>query len=841
VTPRPDSPRRTANPVSQAGSGVDEMVDGTGRLRPHWRGVLGAFTALGAGGLAERGRRLDRIFQEEGIASVLPGAAGPARRCDPLPLLLPAAEFAALEAGLAQRAHLLSLLLEDIYGPQNIAAEGLLPPALVFANPGFLRPCRFARRPPLLHSYAADLIRGPDGAWRVLADRTAATGGAGYACENRRLLARVLPEAFRPVQLRELRPFFDIWQDSLRRLDPNGRPNPAVALLTPGTTAPQWFEHMFLARELSCALVEGGDLTVRGGAVFLKTLKGLQQVDVLLRRLDGRMIDPLELEAGSLLGVPGLIDALRQGSVRMANNPGSGMAEAPALAAFLPALCRRLLDEELALPGVATFWLGEAEARGALFANPAGFRVMPAMDSTAAPVSLTALPAAARAEMTGRIEARPWEWAASRLLPPSVAPCLDDEHLLPRPLVLRLFLVHDGRAWRAMPGGLARVIDEAEWLTGRAPSERVSKDVWVLSEDRSDILGPPALSMPALQLRRTAGDLPSRVADNLFWLGRTVERLDRAARLARAALQRLLRSTTLLPHEQAELRTLAACLAEAGLLPPPEGRSVSGLGEALLGMVGDGGPVARLFADVARLTDSVRDRLTTEMYATFTAALRTARSDVASAGHSLDGLAHGMASITRFAAAVAGVAAENMVRGGGWMFLDLGRRLERAGAVASEVAIALDQPPSRIEAGLRLLLELCDSAITYRSRYYDVLQPAPVLDLVLADQGNPRGLGFQLAQMHTLLDDLDGEGGPREALAGAAAGLLSEAEMIVETVLAAPDQAVAAAGMRERLQAIEAGIAALSDRITRHYFALLPGVQTLGWSAETAPALKGAA
>jgi len=821
-------------------AGLDEMVDGAGRLRPHWRGVLSAFTSLGASGLAERGRRLDRAFQEEGIASVLPGAAARARRCDPLPLLLPAAEFAALEAGLAQRARLLGLLLEDIYGPQEVATEGLLPPALVFANPGFLRPCQFARHSPLLHSYAADLIRRPDGAWCVLADHTAATGGAGYALENRRLLSRLLPEAFGLVQLRALRPFFDVWADALRRLAPAGRPAPTVALLTPGTTAPRWFEHMILARELSCALVEGGDLTVRGGAVFLKTLKGLQQVDVLLRRLDGRMIDPLELEAGSLLGVPGLIDALRQGSVRIANDPGSGMAEAPALAAFLPSLCRRLLGEELALPGLATLWLGEAAGRAALAADPAGFRVMPAMDSTAAPVSLAHLPAAACAELMARIEARPWEWAAGRLQPPSAAPCLDGERLSPRPVVLRLFLVHDGRAWRAMPGGLARVIDEAEWLTGRAPAERVSKDVWVLSEDEGDVLGPPALSMPALQLRRTAGDLPSRVADNLFWLGRYVERLDRAARLGRAALQRLLRAATLLPHETMELQVLAACLVEAGFVPPERG-SVSGLGDALLGMVREGGTVARLFAKVARLTDSVRDRLTTEMYATFTATLRTARGDAASAGHSLDALAQGMASITRFTAAVAGVAAENMVRGGGWMFLELGRRLERAWAVAGEVAIALDQPPPRIEAGLRLLLELCDSAITYRSRYYDVLQAAPVLDLVLADQGNPRGLGFQLAQMHTLLDDLDGAGGPREALAGAAAGLLSEAEMVVDTVLAAPDQAVAAAGALVRLQAIEAGVAALSDRITRHYFALLPGVQTLGWSAETAPALKGTA
>ena len=409
---------------------------------------------------------------------------------------------------------------------------------------------------------------------------------------------------------------------------------------------------------------------------------------------------------------------------------------------------------------------------------------------------------------------------------------------MPRPVVLRLFLVHDGTAWRAMPGGLARIMDESERLTGRAPDMGVSKDVWVLSEDRGDIVGPPAHAAPALKIRRTPGDLPSRVADNLFWLGRYVERLDRASRLGRSALQRLVRAATLLPHEEMELQALAACLVEAGLLPK-EGRAVAGLGQALLETVRDGGKVEALFGSVAALTEGVRDRLTDEMYATFTTTLRAARADVGGAGRSLDRLLHGMVGVKRFATAVAGVAAENMVRGGGWVFLELGRRLERAWSVAGEVSIALDQPPPRIEAGLRLVLELCDSAITYRSRYLDVLQPAPVLDLVLADQGNPRGLGFQLAQMHALLDELQDEGGPREMLAGTAAGLLAEAEMIVEALLAAPDQAAAAAAMAPRLRAIEAAIAALSDRITRRYFALLPAVQTLGWSSADPSELLG--
>ncbi|CAH2604697.1 Circularly permuted type 2 ATP-grasp protein [Rhodovastum atsumiense] len=827
----------------------DEMVDGQGGLRPHWRGVLAAFSAMGEGGLATRARRLDRAFEEEGIASVLPGAAGRPWRCDPVPLPLAASEFAVLQEGLAQRARLLALVLQDIYGPQTLLAEGKLPPALVYANPGFLRACRIPGHVPLLHSYAADLIRAPDGTWHVWADRTASTGGIGYAQENRRLLARVLPEAFRPLQVRQLRPFFDLWQDSLRRLGPAGQPNPTVALLTPGNAAPQWFEHMFLARELSCALVEGGDLTVRGGALYLKTLKGLQQVDVLLRRLDGRMIDPLELEPGSLLGVPGLVDTLRQGSVRIANDPGSGVAEAPALAAFLPALCQRLLGEKLLLPGVPTLWLGDPAARAVLQANPGGWRVAPALDSTVPPVLPMALSEVARGELMARIEARPWEWAATASLPPSVAPCLDGRGLTPRPVLLRLFLVADGAEWQAMPGGLARVLEDPERLTGRRPEVGVSKDVWVLSEERGMIMGPPALSVPALKLRRPSGDLPSRVADNMFWLGRYVERLDRAARLMRSALQRLTRGTGLLPRELLELQMLGRCLAEAGLVPP-EAAPAETLGEALLASVRDGGAVAGLFASVARLTESVRDRLTDEMYATFTATLRAARGDAAAAGRSLDGLTHGMVGITRFATAVAGVAAENMVRGGGWMFLELGRRLERGWAVAGQVSLALDQPPSRIEAGLRLLLEICDSVITYRSRYLDVLQPAPVLDLVLVDQGNPRGLGFQLTQMHGLLDELSSTAGldvgaananPREMLAGAAAGLLAEVEIMVEMVLAASDQAAAAASLPSQLRGVEAGVAALSDRITRRYFALLPAVQTLGWSPGEVPVLRGAA
>ncbi len=814
------------------------MVDGRGGLRAPWRGLIGAFTGLGDGGLAERARRLDRAFEEEGVASVLPGASARTWRCDPVPLPLTAPEFAALEAGLAQRARLLEAFLADLYGPCALLSEGLLPPALAFANPGFLRVASVPGQG-TLQLYAADLVRGPDGAWRVLADRTATPGGLGHALENRRLLGRVMPEAFRPVQVRPLRPFFDVWHEALRALAPAGTANPSVAVLTPGTASPLWFEHMHLARELSCALVEGGDLTVGGGAVFLKSLRGLQRIDVLLRRMDGRMIDPLELEAGSLIGTPGLMDAARGGAVRITNDPGSSAAEAPALAAFLPALALRLLGETLSLPSVPTLWLGEARARELVAGEPDSWLLRPAADSTATAHALAGMPEGDVRALLARVEAEPWAWAATRALPSSTAPCVTSEGLQPRSVVLRVFLVQAEGRWQAMPGGLARVLEPVQALAGSLSATGLAKDVWVLSEDRGDIVGPAAAPATRLVIRRPTGDLPSRAADNLFWLGRTVERLERAARLSRAVLGRLSRGTFVLPREGVELDVLMRCLVEAGVLAPDQAAS-SMLGEALLAAAQEGGTLPALFAEVARLTNSVRDRLTGDMYATFTQALRTARAEAAAARRSLDELAHALVAVMRFSTSVAGVAAENMVRGGGWIFLELGRRVERAHAVTAEIGFALDQPPARIEAGLRLVLELCDSAITYRSRYFDVVQPAPVLDLVLADQGNPRGFAFQCAAMHSLLDELAGESGAREAMAGAVAGMLAQAEALVGRVAAAPDEALAASAAAPELAEIAAAVAALSDRITRRYFALLPLVRTVGLATEPS-VLRGAA
>ncbi len=805
---------------------MDEMVNGQGGIRPHWRDLLSAVG--GDGQLGERARRLDRAFEDEGLATLLPGAKRDriAWRCDPMPLPLPAAEFADLEAGLAQRATLLQAILSDLYGAQSLLAEGALPPGFVYANPGFLRPCR--DMPPRLHLYAADLLRNADGQWAVLSDRTAIASGLGYARENRRLLGQVIPEAFRAAPLRSLRPFFDLWQDTLQRLAPGAPADPAVAVLSPGTAHPQWFEHMMLSRELSCALVECGDLTVRQGGVFLKTLAGLQPVHVLLSRLDGQALDPLEFPgADAASGVAGLLDAARQGSVAIVNAPGTALVEAPGLAAFLPALAQRLLGAPLLLPQAETHWLGDPDAAAAVQADLPSWLIRPALDGTAHADVPADLDLADRAALATRIEAAPAGFAATRLPQPSVAPSVEAGKLVPKPVMLRLFLVFDGNRWHCMPGGLARVLEPGERLTGRLPQQGLCKDVWVLAEDNSDIIGPGPQSLPPIAIRRTAGALPSRAADNLFWLGRYVERLERSTRLVRATNARLTRGVRL-PRELAELQALGRCLLQARLATPedlPGSATAATLPQALQRSARPGGAVAQLQDQVARLTEIVRDRLTADMYAAFTLTLRAARQAAQELDGSAEALSRAMVLNLRFANAIAGVAAENMVRGGGWLFLELGRRIERAQAVAAEVSLALDQPPARIEGGLRLILELCDSVITYRSRYVTVLQPAPVLDLVLADPSNPRGLAFQLEAMQAALRQV---AGGQDDMVQLAAGLRREAEQLVQRVLAARDQAVEATLAAPELKAMADTLAAMSDALTRRYFALLPAAQALG-------------
>ncbi|MFC0409821.1 circularly permuted type 2 ATP-grasp protein [Roseomonas elaeocarpi] len=838
-------------------SGVsDEMVDGTGRVRPHWRGVLGSLAPLPQEELASRARSLDRAL-EEGIPALLPSEerVASAWRCDLLPMPIAAAEFAALEAGLAQRARLLDLILRDLYGPQALLRDGLVPPELVFRNPGFLRPCHVPDRLPevaLLSALATDLRRDRDGQWRVVGDSTARMSGLAQALENRRLLPRVVPELFHRAALRPLRPFVEAWQDALREAAPPGHEDDAVALLTPGVGDPSWAENVTLARALGCLPVEPGDLSVRRGRLFLKTLQGLQPVGVLLRRMPGWMLDPLEFDAPAANGVVGLMDAARHGAVRLVNDPGAALVEAPGFAPLLPALCRHLLGEALLLPALETLPMTDSASRERVAREASSWLLRPAADPDGAmrPAS----------EGWAEAAAAPAQWVAVRRTEASQAPFWSAGGKEPGPVQLRMFLMADGAGWHVMPGGFARRLppgaDPGALPGARVPEAGLCKDVWVLDEEQDQpVTSRVAARAPAA--RAVMMGIPSRAGDNLFWLGRYVERLDNAARLARAALTRLERDA-LLPHEMAELATLTRCLVEVGMATAaeaPVAGDTAALRRALLRAAAPDGTLSRMFDRIARLVDATRDRQTGDMHDAFLHPLREMRGSLPGV-RDLGDLSRLTGAMLRYAAAVAGVAAENMVRGGAHTFLDLGRRVERAQSIAGALALALDQPPARQEAGLRLALELCDSVITYRTRHLAAPQPGPVLRLVLSDNGNPRGLGFQFEQARRLLEQVGGGGAPgsqgKEAeevpldarvdapgnsqenggpLAAEAALLMEEMVSIVEAE---------GVGASARLAVVAGRAAALAEAISRRYFTLLPPLHSLG-PARHPDALRGAA
>ncbi len=584
---------------------------------------------------------------------------------------------------------------------------------------------------------------------------------------------------------------------------------------------------------------------MRGGGVFIKTLRGLQPVGVLLRAVDGRMLDPLELEPDGTVAA-GLLDAARAGAIRIVNDPGTGLTEA--LGAFLPSLALKLTGEALALDGVQTRWLGEPGAVEAILGEPYAWAIRSATENGTVPAMLDRLSATGRERLLGQIAEAPWRYAACRPIAPSVAPCVSPRGFVPRPVVLRMFLVCDGGEWQAMPGGLVRALPGEGDIAWRLPDRGLAKDLWVMAESVGAIVGPGSAALPPIPIRRSSGDLPSRAADNFFWLGRYLERLEGSARLQRAAISRIIRPAPT-PREMAELTLLSDCLIQARLIEAEIDSSLGSdaLAGSLLRAARDGGATSWLLDQVSRMTSLLRDRLTEEMYALISRGLRELTDGLrqvraAPEGEEMDELAQAMTSVLHFSATVAGLAAENMVRGGGRLFLDLGRRIERARMIAGELACALVQPgplvqPGRVDLALRVGLELRDSVITYRSRYLAVLQPAPALDLMLADDGNPRGLAYQLAQARDLLAQMPG--GADTSLAAVADVLLDETQAMVHSVARAADQNEAAVRLSLRLTALRHAVADLSDQVSRRYFALLPPARSVGIEAQ--PALPGVA
>ncbi len=670
---------------------------------------------------------------------------------DAWPLLIAPAEWQALSAAVSQRARLLNLLLADIYGPGKLLRTGDLPPEIVFANPAFVRAAH-GMQPSggiYLQTYAVDVARSPDGLWWVVGDRTDTPAGAGYALENRIVLGRVYPELIRDCRVQRLARFFQQQRDGLLERAAVRNRDPRVVIYTPGPFHSTYFEQAYLARYLGFNLVEGRDLTVRDQGVFLKTLSGLLPVDVILRRVSSDYCDPLELRGDSLLGVPGLLQVARAGNVVIANAIGTGVVETPALLPFLPTLCRRLLDEDLLLPPVATWWCGQEKALEVVVGQLDRLVVKHAYANHELPGFLPGQ--VPKAEMVALLRAYPHLYLGQERVALSTAPVWQDQHLEPRQVVVRLYaFALSADEYVVMPGGLTRAEDSSESALLSAKASGGSKDTWVLSHSTPDTTTLLPTHKQTSDLSRAGFILPSRLADDLYWLGRYVERIEFGCRLARCLLHRIINESEL-GHPD-ELVYLVDLLVTQGRLPANSAARAELRLEAVLELAifddENTGSVAGDIAKMHRIASGVRDRLSLDAWRILTQLgndfVPTKKSGVKSADDQLAAIDLVLGRLSAFS----GQMADGMTRDKGWLFLEIGRRLERVTDLSQLILHGFSRPDANENSRLLALLEIANSAMTYQSRYVFGPDPVRVLDLLIADEANPRSIAFQLAALY---------------------------------------------------------------------------------------------
>ncbi len=806
----------------------DEMLAPDKQLRTHWRALADTLGSMTHQGLARRWREGQRVIHDNGITYNVysdPESTSRPWPLDPLPLMMDPAEWKLIEAAVIQRATLFNGILADLYGPQRLLREKIIPAELVFPNPAFLRPC-WGIEPPggtFLHMYAADLARSPDGQWWVLADRTQAPSGAGYALENRLVTTRVLPDVFRASHVRRLANFFQNYRDALLRLVPSHRENPRIVLLTPGPYNETYFEHAFLARYLGYTLVEGGDLTVRDNRVFLKTLGGLLPVDVIVRRQDDQFCDPLELRADSMLGVPALVQAVRSGHVAIANALGSGLAESPAYAAFLPSLSRLLLNEDLKIPTVATWWCGQKEPLAYVLDHLGELVLKPTFPGTRGdPIFGSALSEKERATLLDKVRAEPERYVAQERVALSTVPVWadapSDSPLHPRHMVVRVYAVAAGSSYAVMPGGLTRVSTSLDSMVVSIQRGGGSKDTWVLGDGPAP---PFTLLRPAthpLDVSRATFDLSSRVADNLLWLGRYTERVEAAVRITRAILARFFQE-----EDSSRAAGLNAGLEILAALGYVTGEKPATAEQEVLAMIYDpafSNGLVWSIHQVRRVAALLRDRISVDAWLILNQLDQqfSARppADEFRISAAQDRLNHAIVTLSAFG----GLVMESMTRGDGWRFLDIGRRLERAIQMVELLRNGLPKESFGGVGVLEAILEMADSSITYRSRYLTSVQADLVLDLLLVDEANPRAIAFQLARLREHISELPGSKTSirRPAEERLALSLLNTVQLVDVRELGRSGSRAAAEAREGLLGKLIADLGLLSETLTRAYF-----------------------
>lgn len=744
--------------------GVYDEAFADNSLRPHWAEVLKKLDALGTKELRARSAQASHLLDENGVTYGAPFEAGVPQRpwqLDLIPMLLDEATWKSIEQGIDQRARILNLLIQDIYGEQTTLKQGVLPPEAIFAHAGYLHAARGLHvHERSLVFYAAELARSQDGTFWVMADRSNAPAGMGFSLENRIVTLRVLPQVSHAVNFRKLSPFFSRLKSTLKSLSPRNTEHPRIVLLSGGPASPYYFEDVYLARYLGYDLAQGSDLAVREDQLYLKTLAGLIGVDVLLVRGDEGEIDPLECGGGAPHGVPGLLQAIRAGNVFAANVPGSGVIEAPVFMALLPTLSQHFLDESLKIPSIATWWCQNDESRQYVFDHLQSLVIKPAFRASGGEELIAAhLSAAELNVLRTRIAEKPYNFVAQELIARSAAPSLDETgRLCPGHVAMRVFSVGSGANYSVMPGGLIRVAHTPEPMELSISGGTTSKDLWILSSQPDQA---PSL-IPAkrhnVELKRTTAKFPSRVADDLFWLGQAIDRSDLLARLLRALLARLDDVGELDVDEVTLLvQSLEAVGAMTGVPRVSEFRAAlpnlpAGI-HAALGDTTQSRSLAQSVSELLRLSSLVRDWISAETWQQLHHSATEFFENCSSLREPsrivevLDELILCLASGT-------GLIDNGMIRGPAWRFLDLGRRIERARTTSAFARSILESEHRSEPSILKMVIEFCDCKMTYRARYLDDIQQNAVFDLCITDVTNPRSILSQLELISAHVDEL---------------------------------------------------------------------------------------
>ncbi len=738
------------------GSRLDELLGEDGSPRPGWHAL--ALESWDAADLRSARGQAARLLEDDGVTYNPVPAGGRSRwRLDPLPTVVDAGDWAVLEHGVEQRARLLEAVVADLYGPRRLLTAGLVPPELVWRHGGYLRPAWGAhRRGPHLVLLATDVGRGADGSWRAIADRTQAPSGLGYAMENRRVVARLLPDAYRRADLRRLTGFFGQVRDAVGDLAPAGVEDPRAVVLTPGRHSETAFDQAYIASLLGFPLVAGSDLAMRDGRVWTRELDGLRPVDVVLRRVDDTWCDPLELRPDSELGVPGLLEACRRGTVGLANGFGSGLVESPAFPALLPRLCEALLDEPLRLRSAQAWWCGEPEGLAYVLDHLDTLVLRRVGASRRQGLYGPRLPAADLQAWRARVRRDPGAFVGQEVLPLSTTPTVAGFGLGPRPLTMRLFSVARESTYAVMPGALGRVLPD------QAQRVALSKDVWVLKADDARAAPAPVVLEPMPSRRAPVAMVP-RAMEDLFWVGRYTERAEDAVRLL-LVLRGLADDY---PDGSADPgRGAVGVVAQAlthstGTYPGlADDRPLSDarLRAELRAMFADRarpGSVAQSLDGLAGAASSVRDQLSADVFLVLGSVDR-ACSQVAERPDTGTAVLDSGVQVLAGTLALAGISSENMVRDQGWHLLDMGRGIERALQTANLLRWLFgDAHPPAVESHLvGAALTAGESVLTHRRRYAGARSMETMLDLMLVDEANPRSVAFQVARVRRCLTAL---------------------------------------------------------------------------------------